>query len=83
MVVGKFATLWEPWDTFDYFEVDPSISRKLVKVVLLDEFLGDVGEFDLDILWAVHWSTQVKNADVKACKPGSFVGEDTVKHELD
>ena len=37
------------------FEVDPAVVSVFVEVVILCEFIGDVSEFDLDLLRAVEW----------------------------
>ena len=43
----------------------------LGEVVLVDEFLGDVGEFDFDVLGAVEGRAKVKIADVEAGELGA------------
>ena len=40
----------EAINAITYFEIHPSIVDGLVDVVLVDEILRSVGEFDLDIL---------------------------------
>jgi hypothetical protein len=35
------------------FKIDPAVVNMLHEVVFVDEFLGDVGEFDFDILGAI------------------------------
>ena len=48
-VVGKFARLFETVDSFIDLEVYPSVVCILCEIVLVDDFLGDVAEFDSDI----------------------------------
>jgi hypothetical protein len=36
-----------------HFKVDPGVMGKLVELVLVDEFLGDVCKLDADVLWPV------------------------------
>ena len=65
-VIGKFAGFLEAVDTFIHFEVDPftvGISRD---VVFINKFLRDVGEFDLDVFWAVKWQANVETFYVNA-----------------
>ena len=37
-----------------HFKVDPAVADKLFECVFLDEFFGDVGDFDADIFWLVQ-----------------------------
>ena len=37
------------------FEVDPAVVSVFVEVVFLCEFIGDVAEFDSDLLSTVEW----------------------------
>ena len=56
---------------------------KLSKVIFTNDFLGNVTDFDLDILGSFHWCGQVKILDIKACKFCTFAREHTVDHEFD
>jgi hypothetical protein len=52
--VGKDACLGETVHATRYLEVDPGVTGKLVKLVLIDQFLRDVRKLDADVLWPVE-----------------------------
>lgn len=37
-----------------HFKVDPAVMDKVFECVFVDEFFGDVGDFDADIFWLVQ-----------------------------
>jgi hypothetical protein len=58
-VVGKDAYLGETVHATAHFKVDPGVTGKLVELVLIDEFLGDVCKFDADVVWLVErWQAE-------------------------
>jgi hypothetical protein len=52
-VVGKDACLRETVHAMVHFKVDSGVTSKLVELVLVNEFLGDVSKLDVDVLWPV------------------------------
>ena len=82
-VVGKFSGLFESVDSFVDFEIYPSSVCVMCEIVLVDEFLRDVTEFDPDIFSAVKWRAEVEVGDVITCKTCVFGGEDAVELEFD
>ena len=52
-VIGKFPCLFEAIDPFIDFKVHPPIVDVHGKVVFINEFLGNIIEFDADILRAI------------------------------
>ena len=63
-------------------EVDPIVAGVFEEVVFLCEFVGDVAEFDSDLLGAVERGVEVKVADVKGGELGAGTREDAVKDEF-
>ena len=55
-VFGKNYLLWEAVNATANFELDPTITHMLMKVVFIDKLLRDVTEIDGDILSAFQWS---------------------------
>ena len=53
------------------------------EVVFLDEFFGDVAQFDVDILGAVQKCLEIDFFNVRSDKLGTFTGKDAVEKELD
>ncbi len=51
--VGKDVCLGETVHAKAHFKVDPGVAGNLVKLVLINEFLGDVRKLDADVLWPV------------------------------
>ncbi len=47
--VGKDACLGETVHATAHLKVDPGVVGKLIELVLIDEFLGDVHKLDADI----------------------------------
>ncbi len=35
-----------------HFKVDPAVTDEIFKCVFIDEFCGDVGDFEADIFWS-------------------------------
>ena len=56
---------------------------KLEEVVLIDEFLGNVGQFDFDILGALHGRPKVEILDIKRTELGPWTRENTVNNKFD
>ena len=56
---------------------------KFEEVVSLDEFLGDVGQFNFDILGALHRRPEVEIFNVKRAKLGPWARENTVNDKFD
>ena len=48
--------MWEAVDASANFKVYPAGVDVLHKTVLIDEFLGNIGDFDLDVFGAVQRS---------------------------
>ena len=69
-IIGKLAGLFQPIDPFGDLEVYPVIEHKLSEVVLVDEFLGNLGEVDADIFGSIKGIAQVKVGEVIAGEMG-------------
>ena len=82
-IVGKFSGLREAVDIFAYFEVNPTITNVFGEDVFINKFLGNVGEFDSDVLWAVERIFEVKIGDVEAGKLGAWERQDTVEYQIE
>jgi hypothetical protein len=80
--VGKDACLSETVHATTHLGVDPGVTGKLVELVLVDEFLGDVRKFDADILWPVKQGVKIEILEVYGGKPGITLGENTVESNL-
>jgi hypothetical protein len=81
--VGKDACLGETVHATAHLEVDPGVAGKLVELVLIDEFLGDVRKLDADILWPVERGVKIEVLEVHGGKPGITLGENTVDKQFD
>ena len=45
------------------FEVNPAVDVDVVEeVVFVDEFLGDVDQLDVDVLWSIKWDLEVSRS---------------------
>ena len=81
-IISQSSTLGEAITAFNYLEKYPPIVYVLLQVIFVNEFLGDVFEFDLDVFWALHRSTQVEVGDVKAAKFGVRTRQHTINYKL-
>jgi hypothetical protein len=68
-VVSKDDYLGETVHVKAHFEVDPGVKGKLVKLVLINEFLGDVSKLDTDILWPAEGGVKIEILEVHGGKP--------------
>ena len=66
-----------------YGEVDQPGAFKFGQVVLINELLRDLHEFDVHILWVFQGGVKVEIIDVKACKTGTRLQQHAVDHQLD
>ena len=83
-VVNKDACLGETVHATAHFEVDPGVTGKLVELVLVNEFLGDVCKLDADILlWPVERGVEIEVLEVNGGKPNVTLGENTVDEQFD
>ncbi len=82
-VVGKDACLGETVHATAHFEVDPGVAGKLVELVLIDEFLGDVCKLDVDVLWPVERGVEIEVLEVHGGKPSVTLGENNVDEQFD
>ncbi len=64
-------------------ELDPGVTGKLVELVLVDEFLGDVHKPDADVLWPVKRGVEIEVLEVHGGRPGVTLGENTVDEQFD
>ena len=82
--VGKDACLGETVHAMAHFKVDPGVTGKLVELVLVNEFLGDVCKLDADILlWPVERGVEIEVLEVNGGKPNVTLGENTVDEQFD
>ena len=63
-------------------EVYPTVVGVFEEVVFLCEFVGDVAEFDSDILRAVDRGVEVEVTDVEGGELGAWKREDAVKDKF-
>jgi hypothetical protein len=66
-----------------HFEVDPGVTGKLVELVLVNEFLGDVGKLDVDVLRPVERGVEIQVLEVHGGKLSITLGENTVDEQFD
>ena len=52
------------------------------EIVFVNEFLGDVGQHDTDVLWSVERGLKVEVFDVKGDRLCALPGENTVEDEF-
>jgi len=64
-------------------EVYPAVAVATNKVVLLDELLWYVREFDTNILRVEHGSIQIEILEINGAEPCALSGEDTVDKDFD
>ncbi len=81
--VGKDACLGKTVHATALLEVDPRVLGKLIELVFVNEFLGDVGKLDADVLWRVQRAVKIEVLEVHGGKPGITLGENTVEEQLD
>ncbi len=81
--VGKDVCLGETVHATAHLEVDPGVTGKLVELVLVDEFLGDVRKLDADVLWPIKRGVKIEVLEVHGGKPGITLGENTVDKQFD
>ena len=63
-------------------EVNPTVAGVFEEVVFLCEFVGNVAEFDSDVLWTVKRGVKVEVADVEGGKLCAGTREDAVEEEF-
>ena len=66
-----------------HFKVDPAVTDKILECVFIDEFFGDVGDFDADIFWLVQGGVEVEIFEIEGCKASTALEEYTVDEEFD
>ncbi len=81
--VGKDACLGETVHATVHLKVDPGVAGKLVELVLIDEFLGDVRKLEADVFWPVKRGVKIEVLEVHGGKPGIKLGENTVDKKFD
>jgi hypothetical protein len=57
--------LLEAVDTFGDFEVHPTVVDVLFKVVLVNEFLGNLVDTNADIFWEIEWRFEVEVGKIR------------------
>ncbi len=80
--VSKDACLGETVHATVHLEVDPGVTGKLVELVLINEFLGDVRKLDADVFWPFERGVKVEVLEVHGGKPGVTLGEITVDEQF-
>ncbi len=81
--VGKDACLAESVHATVHLKVDPGVAGKLVELVLVNEFLGDIRKLDAGILWQVERGVKIEVLEGNGGKPGITLGENTVDEQFD
>ena len=51
-----------------HFKADPTVVEKFFECVFLDEFFGEVGDFDADIFWSIQGGVEVEIFEIEGCK---------------
>ncbi len=64
------------------FNVNSSVTVQTCKLVFVDELVGDVQDFDANILRIGHGSIKVEVLKVNGAKAGTFFREYAVEEEL-
>jgi hypothetical protein len=82
-LASKDAYLGETVHATVHLKVDPGVAGKLVELVLIDEFLGDVRKLDADVLWLVELGVKIEVLEVHGGKPGVMLGENTIDKQFD
>ena len=82
-VIGEAAGLFKSIDPFVNLEVDPSAMCVDGEVVLGDELLWDVTDFDANIFWPVKRCPQVEVGDVETRKSRIWHRQGAVKKQFD
>ena len=65
-VVSQNTRLWEAITSAADFKVDPAVAVPSLEVVFFAEFDRDVGDFDADIFWVLHWRVKVEVFQVQS-----------------
>ena len=66
-----------------HFKVDPAVADIFFESVFLDEFFGEVGDFDACIFWSVRGGVEVEIFEIEGCKVSPVLEEYTVDEEFD
>ncbi len=84
-VVCKDACLGETVHaTAQHFKEDLGVTGKLVELVLINEFMGDVSKLDADILWPVEQQgVKLEVLKVHCGKLSVMLGENTFDEQFD
>ena len=81
-VVGELASLGKSIDAFANFEIDPSNARLFGKVILLENFIGDIGKANARIFGAVERGVQVEVSNVETGKECMTARDDAVENDF-
>ncbi len=65
-----------------HFKVDPGVTGKLVELVLVNEFLGNVSKLDVDVLWPVKGGDEIEILEVYGGKSSVRLGENIVDEQF-
>jgi hypothetical protein len=77
-VVSKDVCLEETVHATVHFEVDPGVTGKFVKLVLVNEFLEDVSKLDADVLWPAKGGVEIEILEIHGGNPSILLRENTV-----
>ena len=76
--------MWEVINAITNFKVYPAVDVDVFhEIVLVDEFLGGVAQFDADVLRPVYGGLEIDVLDVESDKLGAFAGKGAVEEKLD
>jgi hypothetical protein len=81
-VVSKIACLGGTVHATAHFEADPGVTGKLVELVLISEFLGDVSKLDADVLWLVKRGVEIEVLDVHGGNRSILLGDNTADEQF-
>jgi hypothetical protein len=82
-IISEDACLGQVVATLADFEVNPSISVQTCELVFVNDFVGDVQDFDANVFRLGHGSVKVEILTVNGAKACMFLGEYTVEEELE
>jgi hypothetical protein len=82
-IISCDACLGQAGATLADFKVNPSIMIQTNKLVFFGELVGDVQDFDANLVGLVHGSIKVEVLEVNGAEAGTFLREYTNEEEFE
>ena len=77
--VGEHSGLFQTIHGTSYFHVDVAVGGyQVIEIVLVNDLLGDVGEFHSHVFVSIEWGIEIHVTDVHCHVLGTWSGNDTV-----